>query len=761
VKVKEVGNISLYFMSIIAGVIIFIIGFTSHATEIDRKIAEQWTIFYGWVKAGGIKQAISAFRAMIGTTIRGILRNLADGFRNLPKRIGTFIQLIMNGFINLFHFILNFIQGIWNNFHWVGLIGIIILLFFSEYGLFINLELLIIVAFFFSFGVIFPYQERVANLVSRSSNLVLKQVVSAYSMLSGSKLQVTEAIYCSRCLRGIERIEFKSLREIKGKLNPPCPFCGFNSWIGYEYKPIYTQEKELAKTMIQSTEIGIQDVQKAVIAEKPSEVVPTEESVPIIDEKVIKKGKFPDYQSYKRAQDLGASNYSELKLIDRFGAPDFETAEKIRKGSFSHFQTFQKALELGASHVSELRLVEELNAPNLVTAKSIQKGNFPNYQAYKRAQDLGVSNYSDLELVDQLEAPDFETAEKIRKGGFSHFQAFQKALEVGASHVSELRLVEKLNAPDLETAKKIQKGRFPNYQLYQRAKDLGASNYAELELIDRVAAPDFETAEKISIEKTIPEISESLKCHNCGQYQKITWSYCPDCGADLQGQRQRELDLVNELKTLYDSSLIGRIIFLLQQLEEMPNLSSATFEIVRNFGNHSNYEIRMLANRILPDDQRVLDRKIDFGLKSVFKPSSAVASVHKAVRHAVKARTAEITKDKSDQVIPKPPQEAVITEEVIKNKGLRKLANLGLKLSVSNDAFKKWHEWFLRQTEKYQKSQITDFSYRSMMKKYERFLSQSDTATVLLTSENIQVLDEMLTLIHNLIIEFQEKERLD
>ncbi|MFX0172642.1 MAG: hypothetical protein ACFE9L_12045 [Candidatus Hodarchaeota archaeon] len=416
--------------------------------------------------------------------------------------IGKFIQLVINSFKHIILFILSFIKGIWNNFYWVGIIGILIYLFFSEYGLFINLELLIIVGFFFSFGIIYPYQDRVANLVNRSSNFVLKQVVSAYSMLSGSKLRVTDAIYCSRCLRGIERNEFQSLIEIKGKLNPPYPFCGFSSWVGYEYKPIFTEiltrEKELEKTMIQSTEIGVQDAQKAVISEKSSKVVPSEQSILKIDEKVVKKGKFPDYQLYKLVKDLGASNYSELKLMDKVEAPDFKIAEKV--------------------------LVEE----------------------------------------------------------------------------------------------------------------------------------------------------------------------------ELKGDLERELDIINELKTLYDSLLTGRIIFLLQQLEKMPNLSSTTFEVVRNFRNHQNYEIQMSVDRMLPKIYGARNRKTSLSLKNVFKPSSVLARAHTAIRHTMKAGTAVVPKDKSDQVIPKPPQETVITDDVIKNSRLRELANFSLKLSASDKEIKKWHEWYLQ-----------------------------------------------------------------
>lgn len=232
-----IANISLYFMSIIAGIIIMIIGFTSHATELDRKLSEQWTIFIEWVKAGGIKQAISAFGAMIGTTIKGIGHYLAEGIKNLPKRVGKFVRLVIRGSKNVLRYALSFFQGVWNNIHWVGLIGLILLLFISDYNFYINIELLIIIGFFFSLGILYPNQDRVVNMVNRTSTFVLKQVVSTYSMLSGSKLRATDAVYCSRCLRGIERNEFESLVEIRGTENPPCPFCAYSHWISIYREP--------------------------------------------------------------------------------------------------------------------------------------------------------------------------------------------------------------------------------------------------------------------------------------------------------------------------------------------------------------------------------------------------------------------------------------------------------------------------------------------------------------------------------------------
>jgi len=54
-------------------------------------------------------------------------------------------------------------------------------------------------------------------------------------MLSGARMDFNQSIFCSRCLRGVEKSEFKSLITMKGSVNPPCPFCSSTSWIAFNY----------------------------------------------------------------------------------------------------------------------------------------------------------------------------------------------------------------------------------------------------------------------------------------------------------------------------------------------------------------------------------------------------------------------------------------------------------------------------------------------------------------------------------------------
>ncbi|MFX0183105.1 MAG: hypothetical protein ACFE95_08505 [Candidatus Hodarchaeota archaeon] len=293
-----IANISLYFMSIIAGIIIMIIGFTSHATELDRKLSEQWTIFIEWVKAGGIKQAISAFGAMIGTTMKGIGAYLVQGIKNLPKKVGEFIRLVLRGLKNIIRYTLSFFQGVWNNIHWVGIIGLIFFVFISNYNFYLNIELLIIISFFFSLGILYPNQDRVVNMVNRTSTFVLKQVISTYSMLSGSKLRATDAVFCSRCLRGIERNEFESLVEIRGIENPPCPFCAYTHWISIYREPPIKEVLPLEKQpeMVITKDISrIRDSKEVVkkieeIEESKEGMLASEDQIQLDSQELIEEG---------------------------------------------------------------------------------------------------------------------------------------------------------------------------------------------------------------------------------------------------------------------------------------------------------------------------------------------------------------------------------------------------------------------------------------------------------------------------------------
>lgn len=518
-------------MIIGAGIMFF--GLTSRATELDQKIVDQFFLFKEWVKAGGIRQSLSALKQLIWTIVSGFLRYIGLGIRELGSRITKFVGWIKQAIIfilgsSIVFFTKTFPQTIkrsiitlWNNLHWFGLIAAVVFILvitadtpvnqISQKNVIIYTEIFIIIGFFFTLGVLYPKRDRVVRITQSVRNTVLSGVISAYSMLSGTKIDAEEAIFCSRCLRGVETREFKSLMEIKETINPPCPFCGFDNWVGigvHDVQSITTPEK-LPKIKTPKFETIPPDA-KLETSVKPSEVLPSD-----IDEKVLKKGKFPDYSSYKRAQDLGARNYSELEYIDRLGAPDLETADKIRKGGFAHYQTFQKALSIGASNVSELHLVEDFNTPDLETAIKVQKSNFPDYQSYKRAEELGVPTYSELEFTERIGAPDYKTAKKMNRGKFPDYSSYQRAQDLGAFDFSGLKEIDHYQAPDYETMKKIRNGGFPDYQTYQKAQEIGISSFHQYQRVKVLQAPDYETARKIDQGK-FPDYSSYKRTQDLG-----------------------------------------------------------------------------------------------------------------------------------------------------------------------------------------------------------------------------------------------------
>jgi hypothetical protein len=366
-----IANISLYFMSIIAGIIIMIIGFTSHATELDRKLSEQWTIFIEWVKAGGIKQAISAFGAMIGTTIKGIGHYLAEGIKNLPKRVGKFVRLVIRGSKNVLRYALSFFQGVWNNIHWVGLIGLILLLFISDYNFYINIELLIIIGFFFSLGILYPNQDRVVNIVNRTSTFVLKQVVSTYSMLTGSKLRATDAVYCSRCLRGIERNEFESLVEIRGTENPPCPFCAYSHWISIYREPpikeVIPLEKPPEKVITKDIS-RIRDSEEVV--EKKEEIEESKEGMLASEDQI----QLDSQELIEEGQKLAELDLEARKLYEWFFLQTKRYKESLisKSGYRGMIREYQNFLKKKSSTAQELRDQEPVKEEEIPTEDELK-----------------------------------------------------------------------------------------------------------------------------------------------------------------------------------------------------------------------------------------------------------------------------------------------------------------------------------------------------------------------------------------------------
>lgn len=167
---------------ILFGVIVTIIGFTTHRTEFDHKVEELAAKLWKAFREFDFRQLFNTFGQLAKEVVEGVFRTIGRGFKELRSRIKIFIILsyqIFEKTVNHFLKILTVsfpqaltrtAQTIWNNMHWVGLISVIIYLAMNAFppeDFYLNTETFIIIGFFFSFGVIYPQRERLEQVVHR------------------------------------------------------------------------------------------------------------------------------------------------------------------------------------------------------------------------------------------------------------------------------------------------------------------------------------------------------------------------------------------------------------------------------------------------------------------------------------------------------------------------------------------------------------------------------------------------------------------
>ncbi|MFX0122727.1 MAG: zinc ribbon domain-containing protein [Candidatus Hodarchaeota archaeon] len=789
---------AIYIWMWILGAAIMFLGFNARRTGLDKKIEDQFFIFKEWVKAGGIRQALLALKQLIGTIVKGFFRYIWLGIKELGtsiKRFSGWIKrftkfllghiwtLFTETFPNLFK---QFLIGLWNNLHWLGLISAILYLIIVVEIPFLNInpmifktELMVIVGFFFVLGVLYPQRDHVVLIAKRMRTSVLTGMVSAYSMLSGTRIKADESVFCSRCLRGVETREFKSLVEIKGMINPPCPFCGFDSWIGSEQLSIPNDKLELKEKH------AVQGSQNTAIKDTP----PSEMGVTASDEKVMKKGKFPDYQSYQRAQDLGVRTYSELEYIDRLGAPDLVTANKIIQGGFSHFETYNKALAVGASSASEFHLVEELNAPDLETTIKAQKGGFPDYPSYQRAQDLGVSNYSELREIDRLQAPNYETAKKMKMGKFPDYSSYLRAQDVGALNYSELKYIEGVHAPDFETAKKIRKGGFTDFQTYQKAQKVGASSFYEFNLVKQFQAPNYETAQRVHQGK-FPDYSsykraQNLGASNCSELEEIDHYQAPDyvtvkkirkggfpnfqifqqaqeAGVsyfyEYQSDESSELadhSIDTEVEaTFMEHKVVDTAINITEFRDKVDKIGQSLDKIEWNLEwrnwflqQTEQYQKAQISETIY---KNMLTRILNQNLQP--KDTHKMQAYEKQALYELKALIdailtgkTKLIPDRTPKVQVSKPKRHIDQEEAIQP-FLRDLLKVGQQFSSVNEEITEWYSWFHQQIDLFLKSQLEIQIFKTMLQRSEAFLLGINTDKIGL--EKLRDYEDILSLIH-------------
>ncbi len=229
----------LVFVPEVVGIVLLVIGVTLRWTEYDERLVNLITITIGYWKNYQKREAIKTFLIAIGTFCVGIFKAIVGGFRRLPSRFKAFFGIVKQFFIDygiatitqLITAFTRMSKALWNHTHWIGLLAILVYLWLTGFSTYQNIELLIIMSFFFILGILYSNSERMNKVVSSTRVTILKGVISAHSMLTGTRIKTEEAIFCSRCLRGVHEIEYEELKHVEQKQVPECPYCGHENWV--------------------------------------------------------------------------------------------------------------------------------------------------------------------------------------------------------------------------------------------------------------------------------------------------------------------------------------------------------------------------------------------------------------------------------------------------------------------------------------------------------------------------------------------------
>ena len=214
-------------------------------------------------------------------------------------------------------------------------------------------------------------------------------------------------------------------------------------------------------------------------------------------EKLIKKGNFPNFEIFSKAQKVGASNYEEYSLVLKYRARTFEEVKKIEEGNFPSLNDYEEAVKVGAKDYSQYELVKKYNARSYDEAKRIEQEGYPSQEVREQALKLGAKNYSQYQLIKNFNARSYDEAKKIEKGGFPSQEIYNEAVKSGLSTYSQFELVKKYNARSYNDAQKIEQGGFPSQEIYDQAGALGATTFSDYELVKKYNASSVSQAKNI------------------------------------------------------------------------------------------------------------------------------------------------------------------------------------------------------------------------------------------------------------------------
>jgi len=233
---------SFWFFWIIFAIFFVVGGAGARWSEYDTKIVDMTTMAIGYWNNYQKRAAIRKFILLLFIFLKGLATSIVGGIIHFPGRFRTFLgrlfhslKLYIQSNIGLIIDALNrILHSTWKNIHWFGLLAIFGYILNSRFlpsEFYRNTKLIIIILFFFFLGILTSRSEKVVGVINSSRTIILKGAISAYSMLTGTRIKKEESIFCSRCLRGVHKIEFVELQHVQDRENPLCPYCGHENWV--------------------------------------------------------------------------------------------------------------------------------------------------------------------------------------------------------------------------------------------------------------------------------------------------------------------------------------------------------------------------------------------------------------------------------------------------------------------------------------------------------------------------------------------------
>lgn len=247
----------LYPVVVLLGGFVILIGFTSRATEFDRKIEAQLAKSWHAIRTFDVRLFLSSTLRLIGALAVGMVLYLWRGLRTLKTRIILFGHLVHRTTRSLLGSAWIFLTETfprtfrrtvlttWRNFHWVGLITLI--LFLAMFNLliasgseetYLKAELFIVVGFFFSLGVIYPHREQLVHAVQWVQDYSWEKMYSvnlAVRSLGGTRRKMlcrscdTEiplsSTACPSCTKRVEKCNICRLPLKGGESITNCEAC--------------------------------------------------------------------------------------------------------------------------------------------------------------------------------------------------------------------------------------------------------------------------------------------------------------------------------------------------------------------------------------------------------------------------------------------------------------------------------------------------------------------------------------------------------